>query len=131
MSPRNAERRPGEGTASEKAWRPGINGSATFRLNHDVTMLDVPGVGRVGAVLPVVPEDAPPAVRDGIARRRLVVLDGACPCGARRSLPNREQRRRMRLDRARAAAALWELTVLHAEDCPATDEALEAAGVIW
>jgi hypothetical protein len=34
------------------------------------------------AVIPVVPDDAPYPVREGIARRRLVALHGECPCGA-------------------------------------------------
>jgi hypothetical protein len=34
-------------------------------------------------LLPVIPDDAPPLVREGIARRRLVVICGECPCGGR------------------------------------------------
>lgn len=38
---------------------------------------------RVLLVLPQIPEgDAPYAVREGIARRRITALRGECPCGA-------------------------------------------------
>ncbi len=33
-------------------------------------------------VLPVIPDAAPYAVREGIARRRITSLTGTCPCGA-------------------------------------------------
>lgn len=37
---------------------------------------------RVLYVLPTIPEDAPFAVREGIARRRIAATTGECPCGA-------------------------------------------------
>jgi len=37
---------------------------------------------RVAYVLPVVPEDAPHAIREGVARRRITATTGQCPCGA-------------------------------------------------
>ena len=98
-------------------------------MNHDVTILDVPGVGRVAAVLPVAPDDAHPDVREGIARRRLVMLTGECPCGARRHLPNRAQRRSMRRHEA-TRDRVWQLAVEHEADCPATSEALARHGWI-
>lgn len=33
-------------------------------------------------LLPVIPDDAPYAVREGIARRRVSAVTGRCPCGA-------------------------------------------------
>jgi len=33
-------------------------------------------------VLPVIPEDAPYVIREGIARRRVAATTGECPCGA-------------------------------------------------
>lgn len=33
-------------------------------------------------VLPVIPEDAPYRIREGIARRRIAATTGQCPCGA-------------------------------------------------
>lgn len=91
---------------------------------HDVIVTEVPGVGRVVMVMPVPPDDAPLDVREGIARRRLVMLTGQCPCGARRTLPNRAQRRALR----RSGAPVWHLDVRHADDCPATDAALARYG---
>lgn len=131
MSAQNNERRPGEDeAASEKAGGPGQQGSPRLWLRHDVTQFNVPGVGLVAAVLPVAPDNAPPVVREGVVRRRLVIIRGECPCGARRALPNREQRRQMARDR-RVATTAWQLTVPHESDCPAVDEVLMAAGARW
>src|SRR5688500_5239610 len=47
----------------------------------------------VGFVLTDIPEDAPHAVREGFARRKLAALEGTCPCGVRLVLGNRAQRR--------------------------------------
>jgi hypothetical protein len=41
-----------------------------------------PTLGRVLAVVPTIPEDAPWRIREGIARRRISVVTGRCPCGA-------------------------------------------------
>lgn len=84
-------------------------------IAEDLTVLMIDGV-RVGAVLPVVPEGAPYAVREGIARRRLVVLDGRCPCGAELALTD-----------ARAGR----LTVAHEDRCPARDARLRKAIRRW
>lgn len=90
-------------------------------LQWDFTVRDVPDVGRVAYVLPVVPEDAPASVREAIVRRRLAALEGRCPCGATVSLPNRRQRRRA----ARDGRTLT-TTVEHEPDCSATDDRLVA-----
>ena len=89
----------------------------------DVTTMDIPDVGRVTMVLPVVPENASPALREGIARRRLAMLDGRCPCGAKRDLPNRATRRAMALATPRGSDT-WSMEIFHAEDCPASDAQL-------
>lgn len=47
----------------------------------------LPDGGRGLAVLPVIPDDAPYLVREGIARRRITSLTGECPCGARLDYP--------------------------------------------
>ena len=86
-------------------------------------MVDIPGVGRVTMVLPVVPEDGSPALREGIARRRLVMLDGTCPCGAKRTLPNWATRRAMARS-TRRGPDTWSVDIPHAEDCPASDAQL-------
>ena len=82
-------------------------------------------------VLPVIPEDAPHEVREGVARRRLVMETGECPCGAELAGPNRRQRRQMARDRARGQGALWQVTVRHEDDCPALDGPLYDAIRRW
>ncbi len=71
-----------------------------------------------------IPDDAPPAVREGLARRAIVNRGGTCPCGARAVLPNRAERRRNRGQVLRVA--VW-----HEPGCPAGDEALLAALAAW
>ncbi len=61
--------------------------------------------GKVGFVIPTIPEDASPALKDAIARRRSALIDGQCSCGAR-------------LDLTRGV-------VEHESDCPATDSNLD------
>ncbi|GAA2546424.1 hypothetical protein [Pseudonocardia hydrocarbonoxydans] len=88
---------------------------------YDVAVVDLPE-GRALVLSPTIPEDAPPAVREGIARRRITNTGGTCPCGARACLPNRATRRR-----AKRRGEMTRVHVEHAVDCPATDEALDAA----
>jgi hypothetical protein len=85
---------------------------------HDLAVGEVDERGAL-FVLPVVSEADSPRTREGIARRRLGALSGACPCGARLVLPNRAQRRAVtrRGDRARIA----HVAVEHEDDCPAID----------
>ena len=51
-------------------------------IRNEVVVSHDPHRGRVLLLLPVVPEDAPHAIREGIRRRRTAALTGACPCGA-------------------------------------------------
>jgi len=74
---------------------------------------------RVMFVLPALYDDDDPRVREGIARRRITGLTGECPCGARRVWPNRADRRAAVKD-----GRVLHIEVVHAEDCPATDDAL-------
>jgi hypothetical protein len=67
---------------------------------------------RVLYVLPKIPEAAPPAVREGVARRRLTVIAGRCPCGAEISLPDV------------AGGTVADVKVWHEDDCPAGDQLL-------
>lgn len=69
-----------------------------------------------------VPEDAPPAVREGLARRALVARSGRCPCGAQVAMPSRAERRA-----AQRAAQPMRRPVEHEHDCPAADENLVPA----
>lgn len=77
---------------------------------------------RAAFLSPVVPDDAPPEVREGIARRRLLYSEGRCPCGAVLALPPRG---------AVTPGALHLGSVEHSDGCPATDDALMAALRRW
>jgi hypothetical protein len=98
-------------------------------VSVDLVEIDVAGVP-ILVVLPTIPEDGPERLREGIARRRLVMINGRCPCGAERTLPNRAQRRAMRRDVARGSA-VWQVTVGHEVDCPANDHLVLAALKEW
>ncbi len=50
-------------------------------ITQDVTYAEVAG-RRAVLVLPVIPDDAPYVIREGIARRRIAAHTGQCPCGA-------------------------------------------------
>ena len=92
----------------------GLDGVIAATFEHD-------GV-RVLAVMPEVPDDAPPAVREGIARRNIVNNGGTCPCGARMVLPSRAERRRAKKQRRPVP-----VNVEHEHGCPAATEAIVAA----
>lgn len=94
---------------------------------EDLTLATIAGE-RAAFVLPVVGEDLPPAVREGIARRRLTVLEGQCPCGAAFVAPNRAERRR-----ARRNGRALHVAVEHEDGCPAiTSTIIEAlASARW
>lgn len=74
-------------------------------------------------VVPVLPDDAPELVREGIARRRLSVINGLCPCGGRRPQLSRAQRREAK---RRSGADVGSFEVVHEDDCPAISEAVRA-----
>jgi hypothetical protein len=57
----------------------------------------------------------PPAVREGLVRRRLLVTQGRCPCGARESVASP------------IVPGLTFQPIEHASDCPATEENLISA----
>jgi hypothetical protein len=73
---------------------------------------------RVLFVVPALPDDAPPRLREGLARRRVFYATGRCPCGATFEMPNRATRRA-----ARKTGAVIHSRVLHKQDCPASDDA--------
>ncbi len=70
-------------------------------------------------VVPIIPDQAPQHVREGLARQRLLLLTGQCPCGVRLTGPNRAQRRQMARDEHRGIG-VWEVTPSHFAGCPAT-----------
>jgi len=87
-------------------------------LRWDTTEATINGQ-RALLVLPVILETDPAEVREGIARRRIAALTGTCPCGATYRLPNRAQRRA-----DQQAGRPSHITVVHEQECPATDETL-------
>lgn len=95
------------------------------RLTPDAFVAAMEG-GRAGVLTVEIPESAPDIIREGIARRRIVLAGGQCPCGAQITMPTRQQRR---------AAARWNepirVTVFHARDCPAGAEVLYPAIDEW
>ena len=78
------------------------------------------------SIVPPIPEDAPPTIREGIARRRLVATGKPCPCGARPLRPNRAQRRR-----AAKTSRVTTVYIVHENGCPAVTETLTAAIARW
>jgi hypothetical protein len=87
--------------------------TAERRTIHDEVVIaqDRKTGRRITFVLPVVPEDAPYRVREGIARRRLTALTGACPCGA--------------------TMTLGDANAVHEYGCPAITATLEKAIRRW
>lgn len=81
---------------------------------------------KVAYVLTDPPEDAPPEVREGIARRNVTALGGRCPCGATLRLPNRAERRRA----ARSGQPVH-VEVQHEDNCPAVTANIESAIRRW
>ncbi|HVA03482.1 MAG TPA: hypothetical protein VMU64_06990 [Acidimicrobiales bacterium] len=59
-------------------------------------------------VLPEIPEDSPPEVREGLARRALVATTGKCPCGAELVIPHDLE-----------PGTVTTITIEHEPGCPA------------
>jgi hypothetical protein len=102
-------------------------------IRQEIVIADLPGGIRAMYVLPVIPDNAPDTIREGIARRRLAALTGKCPCGADSPELSRQQRRaRARAQAKRAASAtLTRATFEHEPDCPAIDTNLVPLIQAW
>jgi hypothetical protein len=88
-------------------------------IRDEVVTFHVDGVGNVAAVLPVIPEDAPYRVREGIARRRVAAITGKCPCGAQVDY------------QAARSNGKGALEVVHDRLCPADTARLTRAARRW
>ena len=56
---------------------------STRRLRAELIIGTHPVLGvKTAYVLPVIPDNAPYMVREGLARRRITAMTGQCPCGA-------------------------------------------------
>jgi hypothetical protein len=68
---------------------------------------------------------ADPALRQVLLMRHLAMFEGACPaCAARRRLPNRATRRRLRRN-----GQVGRGTMEHEPECPVSDEAVREAAM--
>jgi len=74
---------------------------------------------RTAFVLPVIPDCAPYAIREGIARRRITTLTGTCPCGAVMDTGDLQ------------AGAITNVNIEHEDNCPAITAKLEKAVRRW
>lgn len=82
-----------------------------------LVLIEIPAPdGRTGLyVCDEIRESDPPAVREGLARRRVLALTGQCPCGAASPFDSR------------VSPGLVLEAITHAADCPASSRALSAA----
>jgi hypothetical protein len=94
-------------------------------LDPDVIVTDTED-GLAAHIVSQIPEDAPELVREGIARRRIVLQGGTCPCGAAFTMPSRQQRRAAQRRGEPIQVSIW-----HAESCPAGDTILLPAIRAW
>ncbi len=94
---------------------------AQTQLPDEVVITTHPTTGqRLLAVLPVIPDDAPYAVHEGIARRRVTVLTGRCPCGATFTPPADPHR-----------GAVTQVDIEHERGCSAVTKTLTKAIRRW
>ncbi len=89
-------------------------------ITSEQVIRDYPDGNRVLYIVPVIPEEAPPEIREGLARRRIATLDGTCPCGSSTIRLTRQQRR-ARQRRMEKGGNLIRGVFEHATDCPAAD----------
>lgn len=79
-----------------------------------------------------IPEEAPPVVREGLARRRVQAVEGVCPCGGRMVWPTEDAE-----DPADPARRRWLGQVRtgpvaqHIGECPAGDAVMIRALEAW
>ncbi len=96
----------------------------TRHLDNECVLADLPDGRRAMFVLPVIPEDATPDIREGLARRRLAALTGHCPCGSDSPTLSRQQRRARERRQAKATTTALRAVFEHEHDCPAGDAVL-------
>lgn len=89
-------------------------------IRDEVLVADHPVLQqRVAYVLPIVPDGAPYAVAEGLARRRVTAMTGRCPCGTVVDYG------------AVRAGAVEHVEVVHAGSCPAATARLVKACRRW
>ncbi|HIE61030.1 MAG TPA: hypothetical protein EYQ02_05015 [Microbacterium sp.] len=85
-------------------------------------------------VVQVIPDDAPPLIREGLARRRVQAIEGECPCGG--PLVWRDEHPDATFWRDAAPAEgrgllTDRVCAVHFRDCPAGDAVFVPAMVAW
>ncbi len=92
------------------------------RQLHDELIIGThPVLGiRTAFVVPKIPDAAPFAVREGIARRRITAMTGQCPCGAV-----------MNVGDDLRAGAVTNVNIEHEDNCPAITSRLAKAVRRW
>lgn len=95
-------------------------------LDQRVRYVDLHSGERLAIVDTEIPDDAPVALRESLARRAIVNSGGTCPCGAKFAMPSREVRRL-----ATKKGLAIEITVEHAEGCPASSDVMVTAFRSW
>jgi hypothetical protein len=94
-----------------------------MQIQTELVDLEVGG-RRAQAVVLVIAEDAPPELREAIARRRLLQTEGKCPCGAELTGPECLTVALHRLRHSGLDVATVAIGARHKPDCPATDKNL-------
>ena len=92
-------------------------------IEIELTRVEVAGVA-LDAFTFVIPDDAPAAVREGLARQNVTNVFERCPCGVQVKL-DRAARRRI----ARGGALVGH--IWHEQDCPGGQDQLDAAIAEW
>jgi hypothetical protein len=78
------------------------------------------GTATVVAILPVIPDDAPDPVREGLARRRIAIVEGRCPCGVR-----------IDFSTVTPGDVVQSMPLPHRDHCPARDRHVRRALKRW
>lgn len=89
--------------------------------------------GRPGhrIVVQTIPEDAPPLVREGLARRRIQRVEGECPCGGPLLWADELDEEQLANLRALGFFEGHEVEGVHFGDCPGGDAVLVPALAEW
>ena len=94
-------------------------------IQQQLRVVTMPDGRRAAIIDSVIPDDAPPAVKEGLTRRALVNGGQDCPCGAPYPRPNRAQRRKLE------TVDYLHIEVVHEVGCPAETELLVALVREW
>lgn len=86
-------------------------------------------------VVQTVPDDAPPLVREGLARRRVQAVEGVCPCDGRLiwrdEHPESSAWRDRPVEVRDGRLITSEVVAVHRDECPAHDRNLVPALAAW